>query len=88
MHAAPADLTLGGEALQLTTTATCVRVRDGETSVTDGPFAETKEALGGFYLLDCEDLEEATAWAAKIPGAKYGTVEIRPIWDFAGEMGA
>ncbi len=81
---APTGKKLGGEALQPTTTATCIRIRDGKTSITDGPFAETKEALGGFYLLDCEDLDEATAWAAKIPGAKYGTIEVRPILDLTG----
>jgi hypothetical protein len=78
---------LAGEALQPTGTATCVRVRDGQAATTDGPFAETKEQLGGFYLLECENLDEAIAWAAKIPGAHVGTVEIRPIWDVAAEMG-
>jgi len=73
---------LGGEALQLTTTATTVRVRDGKTLTTDGPFAETKEQLGGYYLLNCKDLDEAIAWAAKIPGAKSGSIEVRPIWEF------
>jgi hypothetical protein len=67
-----------GAELAPTRTATTVRVRDGEVSVTDGPFAETKETLGGFYLLDCSDLEEATAIAAQIPGAATGAVELRP----------
>ena len=71
---------LGGEALQPTETATSVRVRDGNTLVTDGPFAETKEALGGYYLLECKDLDEAIELAAKIPGAQQGTIEVRPIW--------
>jgi hypothetical protein len=71
----------GGEALQQTTSATTVRVRNGETVVTDGPFAETKEALGGFYLLDCRDLDEAIELAAKLPAAKRGSVEVRPIWE-------
>ena len=71
-----------GEALEPTSTATSVRVRDGRPVVTDGPFAETKEALGGFYLLDCKDLDEAIELAAKIPAAKTGTIEIRPIWDY------
>ena len=71
----------GGEALQPTATATTVRVRDRETVVTDGPFAETKEALGGFYLLDCRDLDEAIEFAAKIPGAQNGSIEIRPIME-------
>jgi hypothetical protein len=72
---------LAGEALQPTTTATSVRVRDGSTMVTDGPFAETKEALGGFYLLDCRDIDEAIEMAAKIPSARRGTIEVRPIWE-------
>ena len=72
-----------GEALQPTATATTVRVRDGETLSTDGPFAETKEQLGGFYLLDCEDLDEAIAYAAKIPGAQSGCIEVRPVRVFA-----
>ena len=70
---------LGGEALQPTSTATTVRVRDGKTMTTDGPFAETKEQLGGFYLIDADDLDHATAVAARIPGARHGCVEVRPI---------
>ncbi len=76
----------GGEALEPTTTATTVRVRDGETVVSDGPFAETKEALGGFYLLECRDLDEAIELAAKIPGAKSGSIEVRPIWEVPTEF--
>ncbi len=72
---------LGGEALMPSDTATCVRVRNGETLTQDGPFAETKEALGGFYLIDVADLDEAIAWAAKVPNVVSGTVEIRPIMD-------
>jgi hypothetical protein len=68
-----------GEALQPTSTATTVRVRGGKMATTDGPFAETKEQLGGFYLLDCKNLDEAIEYAAKIPGASMGSVEIRPI---------
>jgi len=64
-----------------TETAQTVRVRDGEQSVTDGPFAETKEQLGGYYLLDCADLDEALAWARKIP-MPGGTVEVRPVMDY------
>jgi hypothetical protein len=71
-----------GEALQPTATATSVRVSDGRTLTTDGPFAETKEALGGFYLIKARDLDEAIEVAAKIPGAKRGTIEVRPIWEF------
>ena len=70
---------VAGNALQPTSTATSVRVRDGETLTTDGPFAETKEVLGGYYLIDVESLDEALAWAAKIPGAAYGTIEVRPV---------
>jgi hypothetical protein len=72
---------LGGEALQPTATATTVRVRSGDTQLTDGPFAETKEQLGGFYLVDCKDLDQAIAYAGKIPGASHGSVEVRPIWE-------
>jgi hypothetical protein len=62
-------------------TATTVRVRDGETEVTDGPFAVTKEILGGYYILDCRDLDEALKHAARVPLARYGSVEVRPIMD-------
>ena len=71
-----------GAALEPTQTATSVRVRDGKTLTTDGPFAETKEALGGFYILKADDLDEAISWAAKIPGAQTGTVEVRPVMEF------
>src|SRR5205085_12259125 len=67
----------GGAELTSTRSATTVRVRDGQTIVTDGPFAETKEQLGGFYVLDCESLDEAVKLAAKIPGAATGAVEVR-----------
>ncbi|MEM7131984.1 MAG: YciI family protein [Chloroflexota bacterium] len=77
-----AGINIGGEALMPTSMATSVQVRDGETITTDGPFAETKEQLGGFYLLECKDLDEAIAYAAKIPGAWNGTVEVRPIMEF------
>ncbi|HEY0444323.1 MAG TPA: YciI family protein [Candidatus Limnocylindrales bacterium] len=71
-----------GEALESTSTATTVRVQDGRTITTDGPFAETKEALGGFYLIDARDLDEAIELAAMIPAAKHGSIEVRPIWDY------
>lgn len=78
----------GGEALQDTRTATTIQVtggaKGGDVITTDGPFAETKEALGGFYLLDCKDLDEALSWAAQIPGAWHGRVEVRPVIDFSG----
>jgi len=69
----------GGDALLPVTTATTVRVRDGKTLTTDGPFAETKETLGGYYVLDCKDLDEATRWAATIPAVRTGSIEVRPI---------
>jgi hypothetical protein len=72
---------VGGEALQPTETATTVRVRNGKVQTTDGPFAETKEQLGGYYLVNASDLNEAIQIAAKIPGARYGSVEIRPIME-------
>lgn len=72
---------LGGDALEPTATATTVRVRDGKTLTTDGPFAETKEQLGGYYLLDCKDLDEALELAAKCPAAFNGSVEVRPLWE-------
>ena len=75
---------VGGEALQSISTATSVQVRDGQTMTSDGPFAETKEQLGGFYLVDVENLDDAIQWAAQIPGAKDGTVEVRPLLEFEG----
>jgi hypothetical protein len=71
----------GGEALQPTSTATSVRVRNGDTLTTDGPFAETKDQLGGFYLVDCKDLDEAVEVAAGIPDARRGTIEVRPTME-------
>jgi hypothetical protein len=71
----------GGERLRPTTDATTVRVEDGEVVVSDGPFAETKEQIGGFYLVDCKDLDEAIEVAAKIPAARAGCIEVRPIWE-------
>ncbi len=71
----------GGERLWPTTDATTVRVRDGEVLTSDGPFAETKEQMGGFYLVDCKDLDEAIDVASKIPGARDGSIEVRPIWE-------
>ncbi|MDX6607080.1 MAG: hypothetical protein QOD14_1620 [Solirubrobacterales bacterium] len=79
---------LAGDGLYPTSTATTVRVRGGDRDVTDGPFAETKEQLGGFYVLDCKDLDDAIDWAAKIPGAQFGSIEIRPVmvFDEAGNL--
>ena len=73
---------LAGEALHPTSTATSVRVREGKVLATDGPFAETKEMLGGFYMVEAADLDEAIAIAARIPTAKHGTIEVRPIMKF------
>jgi hypothetical protein len=70
-----------GARLRPTTDATTVRVRDGEVLTSDGPFAETKEQIGGFYVVDCKDLDEAIEVASKIPSAKEGTIEVRPIWE-------
>ena len=70
---------VGGDALESVSTATTVTVRDGKTETTDGPFAETKEQLGGYYILDCENLDEAIACAAKIPSAAIGRIEVRPL---------
>jgi hypothetical protein len=78
-----ADKIQGGNALQPTTTAKTVRVRDGKQLLTDGPFAETKEQLGGYYLVDAADASEAIAIAAKIPGARRGSIEVRPIQKFS-----
>jgi hypothetical protein len=69
-----------GERLRPTSAATTVRVRSGQVAITDGPFAETREQLGGYYLVEAKNLDEATAVAARIPGAKHGSIEVRPIW--------
>src|SRR5438445_1155138 len=69
-----------GDRLQPTSTATTVRVREGKTLTTDGPFAETREQLGGYYLIEAKDLDAALAIAARIPGARFGSIEVRPIW--------
>ena len=69
----------GGNALEQTAAANTVRVRHGKTIVTDGPFAETKEQLGGYYLVEAKDLDEAISIAARIPGAKFGSIEVRPV---------
>jgi hypothetical protein len=72
---------LDGNRLRPTSDATSVRVRDGEVLVSDGPFAETKEQMGGYYIVDCKDLDEAIEVASKIPAAGHGTIEVRPIWE-------
>ena len=79
---------VAGDALQPTGTAKSLRVRDGDVSTTDGPFAETKEALGGYYLVEVDSEDEALEWAAKIPSARLGTIEVRPIVVFPVESTA
>jgi hypothetical protein len=76
---------VAADALQPTDTAKSVRIRDGEVSTTDGPFAETKEQLGGYYLVDVESAEEAAEWAAKVPSARFGTIEVRPVMQIPAE---
>jgi hypothetical protein len=71
----------GGERLRPTTDATTVQVRDGKVLTADGPFAETKEQIGGYFVVDCADLDEAIALAAGLPGAASGSIEVRPIWE-------
>lgn len=71
----------GGERLRPSGSATSVRKRNGDFTLTDGPFAETKEHLGGFYMIEAESLDDAIAWAKKIPSVEYGTIEVRPIWE-------
>ena len=75
-----AGVLVGGEELGPTASATTVRVRDGRQLVTDGPYAEAKEALGGYFILDCPSLDEALTWAARIPGASHGAVEVRQVY--------
>ncbi len=80
-----ADVTVGGNELDGVATATTVRVRNDETLGTDGPFAELKEALGGYYVFECDSIDEACKWAAKIPAARHGAIEVRPV--YVGEGG-
>jgi hypothetical protein len=83
-----AGVMVHGAALQGTDSATTVRVRDDETQIVDGPFAETKEFLAGYYLLDCPDLDAALAQAARIPNIRYGSTEVRPLMDVGAAMEA
>ena len=76
---------IAGDALQPTSTATTIRIRNGETIVTDGPFAETKEQLGGYYLIECDSLDEAIEKASKIPSVNSGSIEVRPLMVFDSE---
>ena len=75
-----AKVLVGSNRLRPTSAATTVRTVDGQTKVLDGPFAETKEQLGGYYLIDVSDLDAALSWAKRCPAARYGTIEVRPIW--------
>jgi hypothetical protein len=79
-EAQEAGVLLGGAELAPTRDATTVRVRDAETLVTDGPYAEIKEALGGYFLLECPSMDDALDWAARIPGAEHGAIEVRPVY--------
>ena len=81
-EAIAAGVFIAGDALMPVSSASTVQMRGGKAAITDGPFAETKEALGGYYLLDCSDLDEALKWAAKIPTSQVGTIEVRPIMVF------
>jgi hypothetical protein len=80
-----APVTVGGNELDTTSTATTVRVRGDETLVTDGPFVESKEVLGGYYVFECDSIDEACTWAAKIPAARHGAIEVRPVHVDGGE---
>jgi hypothetical protein len=77
---AKAGVMVGGERLRPTSTAASVRMKDGRTEVLEGPYAETREQLGGFYMIDVADMDEAVKWAARCPAAQFGTIEVRPIW--------
>jgi hypothetical protein len=81
---AEAGALVAGEALQGVDTASTVQVRDGKRIVTDGPFIESKEVIGGYYVIDVADLDEALEWAARIPNAHFGTIEVRPVMEFDG----
>jgi hypothetical protein len=85
MALSEAAVTRGGNELDSVTTATTVRVRNDETLVTDGPFIESKEVLGGYYVFECDTIDEACTWAAKIPAAKHGAIEVRPVHEDEGE---
>jgi hypothetical protein len=79
-----AGVLVGSNRLAYSDTASTVRVRDGKTQVLDGPYAETKEQLGGYYLVEAENLDAALTWAARCPGAAHGSVEVRPLWQMKG----
>lgn len=78
-----AGVWLGGGRLRPTSMATSVRFQDGQKKVLDGPYADTKEQLGGYYMIEAPDMDAALSWASRCPGAQHGTIEVRPIWDYA-----
>jgi hypothetical protein len=80
-----AGISLAGERLRPTSTAVSVRMKDGRTEVLEGPYAETREQLGGFYMIDVADIDEAVKWAARCPAAQFGTVEVREVWPTEGQ---
>jgi hypothetical protein len=86
--AAEAGVLITSQALQPSEATRSVRIREGEVLLTDGPFAETKEQLGGFYLLECASAEDAIEWASKVPGARHGRVEVRPVAEFERSEGS
>jgi hypothetical protein len=86
-QAAREGVLVGGDSLHHPSAATTVRVRDEHALLTDGPFAETKEQISGYFLLDCPDLDQAIAWARRIPGAHHGAIEVRPVLDMKDVLG-
>jgi hypothetical protein len=84
---ADAGVSKGGQRLRPAATAKTVRVQNGKTQVLDGPYAEIKEQLGGYFLIEAPDLDEAISWAARCPGAQYGAIEVRPIWEMSPVQG-
>jgi hypothetical protein len=86
-HAARAGVLAGGDALHHSSAATTVRIRDDDALLTDGPFAETKEQISGYFIFDCPDLDQAISWARRIPGASRGAVELRPVLDMSEVLG-
>ena len=84
---ADAGVSKGGQRLHPTSTAATVRVKNGKTQVLNGPYAEIKEQLGGYFLIDAPDLDSAISWAARCPGAQYGAIEVRPIWEMEAVHG-
>ena len=86
-QAARDGVLVGGDSLHHPSAATTVRVRDENALLTDGPFAETKEQISGYFLLDCPDLDQAIAWARRIPGARHGAIEVRPVLDMKEMLG-